>query len=685
MRSREQENQTNFEKGKKLFENSQYKQAARMFSGLIKNSSENPEYLYWYASTQYALKNYRNAVTYYQLAIDNMSNPMFADMRKYKSEACFSAAFACKKIQQYEQGLEYLKNARESYANSQYDILELDVLEGDLLQYTAPLVALKKYDHVLEQKPKDQTLIEKKVSICVIIGESYIKQQDYVNAAKYYEEAASIAMEKGFDKDRVEFLYLRTATCYLEQVKRDPENNIARNCAKAIFNYLESQVKLNIMPNDFAGKARSAYYAYMQDRNLNEAHYTFESLIKETPSKYAAMVYYYFAEIYANTVYSEPTIMLYCQSIQKDPGFPGAYEGLYNCLINVKKLDRNNFSVKSLDLISSILTFPNQEKKIQLLKILLDEKHPLGQFVLDKNNSTLLDKDLVYSIIQAIPYEQGRMDYLIRACKNQEDLLYKKVHEERNKPGFLGGVAQKLADELQSCQKYEHFFDPFKGLSVSAHKLLEKMLEMVPLKWMSENYAFEPVMMSHIIRKFNEFAKDTSDLALHKQYGTFIARCSAEDLFKAIFSDKRPEDKVSPDINKILLDCLNKDTILGKKFLVMKPDKDIVRGLILALPENNLEQLQAKKEILEKVLNKDETFKSIFWTPRHFGATVSVEEGTLKQLHQALQDINAKLAPVLPAKLFSRAKADSSDSFEMIGSDIIDDFEIVPSNSSNLS
>lgn len=630
MRPKIETNEASFKQGMRCYQEKDYATARDIFHRRIQELP-NAENYYWYAFMQDMLENHHSAIYYYQLAIhkvDSKNNSAtHIQQYSYKAEAYFKAAALYVKIKNHPAAIECLRQGIEYAPKSSHFHEALADLFSQREDKKDLEWAIEHYLRTMELKPNITSLFEK-------IAPLYAKTGKYSEAIACYEKAIQ-------NTPKNPHFHFQCGLLYQRLFEINAEISDFHHRAQEYF-HAAADLQFNQI-NSHNCTALHLFYSYHVHRKQKKTLKAFETLLRKSKNDSRDMVHYYYARIIAlKNAASGLAILHYCRAIHLNPKFLEVYDVLYNYLINIKKNYDNDLEKYEYmsHLKSAIQCFSDQDKKINLLKILLDDTHGLGACFLSHAST---DADVIYSIIKQIPLEKDRKTYLMQACRQMDSKLYEICHRY-----FLFSNSLKsMTEELQIYTKYDDFFALETAEQADKPLVLVQMIKLVPKGFLSHYHVFEPVIMGHIIGNYNQFANQSDPGSIaYMAYGTFISHCKVADLSKIIFTD----NKIDKDA--ILLDCLNEKTILGKKFLIQEPDRDLVRDCILALPENTPEALQRKHSILKKVLQKEAAndispLHALFWTPRYLGATVSTKKGILLKFRQEWERIEAILFPLI--------------------------------------
>jgi len=616
-----------FYKAEDYFDNWNYEAAKKIFHKRV-TQLPNAENYYWYAKTQGELENYPCAIEYYNKAAAAYvahSADYNNQSVNYKSQAYYEIARIYNLLNNRQEAeyniLEAIKHdpENENYYEFYGDFLSEYDYAGAMNQYNTAIIHCEKGDK----------------------GYFYIKMANLAKKNRYFAEALTqyemaIAHEYSSKECHYECALIHQKMGNLEKANQHFEAAI--KLQQITVQYFQTKERNPVRIVD--EQAQLIFYSYQQAPKQKRDWAVRE--LNRLLNKKSSLAHYYFAALIHAETRDYNALVHYCKAIELNPFLQDAYNGLYEFLTTKPAQCPSNFKFPS-NFIKIIQEFPQSAKRIALAKMLLDDNVEVGRVFI--NRATTIDS--IYALIQLIPVEpvNERMVYLEKAC-TKGNRLY--VAE------YLGFTLKAMQTELAGYKT--------KALILSAEGqghddvILEKLIGSLDKEFISGDYVFDPEKISQIIKQFNKTANAApASSPLRNKYGAFICKCNADYLLKLIVHDEMLVNR-----NEFLLDCLDKNTILGNKFLIQKPDKYKLRDCILALSEYTPEALLAKKVILEKVLNKHQDFVTLFWTPHHPGATVSVKTGTLLIFAQELSRIEKKLAE----------KTIKNDSF--MGFDLID-------------
>lgn len=650
--------ETIFRQGKASYDNKDYENAKIQFYTLVQQLP-NAENLYWYAKALMATKNYPVAMETFESAIAYKTsyNDNYVEQKKYDAEAYCDAAICLEKMGNIDKAMEYISLARDKdKKNTRYSKIYTSIRQKQLLQercveneklvqqepdnveYRANLV--KAYSS-LKTKEGNAVAIEHLQHLIKLSGVKAISAKEM---AVLYAELARLYKENGD--------YGLAASWYSKAIVLQPKNpnyllkaaqthrmNKDEEQAEAYFqDLLNYQVELpkNVTNNIFM----TAYlYEFNQDANAAIDSYRQQLLTSpNNPAIYQNLGYIY--EMKGDRVLA---INFWCEAILAC--FPPKDENMQHLITistnnlchSLVRLKNEDLTKLDIDVLVKVILETPHRYKARILKLLLDDNHVLGQRFLNYNKN--VDKDMVYTIIRAIP--DLRKEYLNRACKIEKDVLFDICHRDRHKSAVMGSTLKQMEKELQELTKYDAF------LAVSAKQIpvltkFEELLKQIPKSFLS--YKIESVKVGYLMGYFNNCAQQ--DIPLGQAYSKFLLNFNAEELLEAIRASDNLHAHLSTGKNALLLCCLDDKTILGKQLLCIE-NKEYITQIILSLSEKE-HDLPMKQSILRQILNKDpllpdyDCLHKIFHTPRGWGNVVSTKSGELQKLDLALKGIEAR-------------------------------------------
>jgi len=652
--------ETIFWQGKASYDNKDYENAKTQFSTLV-HQLPNAENLYWYAKALMAIKNYPVAMETFESAIAYKTtyNDNYFEQKKYGAEAYYAAAICLEKMGDIDKAMTYITKARDAdKKNTRYSKIYTDIRTKQLLQercveneklvqqdpdnvtYLANLV--KAYSN-LKTREGNAAAIEHLLRLITLSNKEPISAKEM---AVLYAELARLYKENGD--------YGLAASWYSKAVVLQPENpnymlkaaqthrlNKDEDQAQAYFedllNYQQS------LPASATNNMFMTYYLYECNQDARSAISSYRLQLLASPNNPA--IYQNLGYIYEMNGDRVLALNFWCEAIMAVSPPKNAdtqhlitisTNNLCQTLVRLKKEDLTKLDIDAL--VKVILETPHKHKT-RILKLLLDDKHVLGQRFLKDNKN--VDKDMIYTIIRAIP--DLRKEYLTRACKIEDDMLFDICHRDRRlKSAVMGSTLQQMEKELQELTKYDAF------LAVSVQKIpvqkkFQELLKQIPKGFLSP-YKMEPVKVGFLIGYFNQYANE-KDSFLAKDYSNFVSNFNAKELLDAVLaSDTLPQ--LPGTKNALLLSCLDAKSILGKQLLCVS-NKEYITHMILILSEKK-HDLPMKQSILRQILEKDplapeyECLHTIFHTARGLGSNVSTKSGELQKLDLALKAIEAR-------------------------------------------
>lgn len=650
--------ETIFRQGKASYDNKDYENAKTQFNTLVQQLP-NAENLYWYAKALMATKNYPVAMETFESAIAYKTtyNDNYFEQKKYGAEAYYSAAICLEKMGDIDKAMKYITNARDTdKKNTRYikiytrirtkQLLQERCIENEKLvqedpdnvKYLANLV--KAYSN-LKTREGNTAAIEHLLHLITLNNKEAISEKEM---AVLYAELARLYKENGD--------YGMAASWYSKAVVLQPENpnyllkaaqthrmNKDEVQAKAYFeDLLNNQQSL---PASATNNMFMTYYLYEFNQDAKAAISSYRLQLLSSPNNPA--IYQNLGYIYEMNGDRVLAINFWCEAILAvSPPKNEEMQHLINVSTNnlcqtLVRLQKENLTTLDIDALVKVILETPHKYKTRILKLLLDDNHVLGErFLKDKN----INKDKIYTIIRAIP--DLRKEYLTRACKMQDDMLFEICHRERLKSAVMGSTLQLMEKELHELTKYDAF------LAISVKKIpvirkFEELLKHIPQGFLSA-YKMEPVKVGFLIGYFNQYANE-NDSFLAKYYSSFVSNFNAKEILDAILASDTltqfPGTK-----NALLLSCLDAKSILGKQLLCVN-NKEHITHMILILSEKE-DDLPLKQAILRQILKKDPLLPEyaclyqIFHTARGLGSNVSTKSGELQKLDLALKAIEER-------------------------------------------
>lgn len=685
-----------FSQGKASYYSKDYDNAITQFGSLVQQLP-NAENLFWYAKALMATKNYPVAMETFESAIAYQTtyNDNYFEQKKYNTEAYCAAAICLEKMGDINKAMLYIASARNAdKKNTRYSKIYTSIRTKQLLQercveneklveqdpdnvkYIANLVkaysslktregnatAIEHLEHLIKLNGKEATSAKEMAVLYAELARLYKETEDYSLAASWYSKAVVLQPENPN-------YMLKAAQTH--RMNKDEEQAVAY-----FYDLHNYQVSL---PKNVTNNIFMTYYLYEHNQDANAAIFSYRQQLLDSPKNPA--IYQNLGYIYEMKGDRILAINFWCEAIiavspPKDESAQHLIDVSTNNLCHIlMRLKNEDVTKLNIDGVVKVILETPHKHKTRLLKLLLDDKHVLGQRFLKDNKN--INKDTIYTIIRAIP--DSRKEYLIRACKVKDDVLFDICHRERLKSAVMGSTLQLMEKELQELTKYDAF------LAVAASKIcapdkFSELLKQIP-KGLLSSYKMEPLKAGYIMGYFYQYIQQDSIMA--KSYSNFLSQFNAKELLEAIQASDILHANLSTKKNALLLGCLDDKSILGKQLLCVD-NKEYITQIILSLSEKK-HDLPMKQLILRQILEKDplspeyECLHKIFHTARGLGSNVSTKSGELQKLDLALKAIEARQQSSLnmfqffelgrPCDEKETAKLDDPDldGFELLG------------------
>lgn len=641
-----------FKQAKASYDTKNYPQAKTQFESLI-TTLPNKENYYWYAKVCMAQKQYEQAIAYFRksLTVEEIDKPINFENIQYTLEAYCDIAIIYNRQDQTSQALQYISHARngdpenarychvhasicekQGYETRCADIkmrLKEDPNNLDLLHELAETYTKMRSEHWNKEAIQCYQIIldlsghlplVQLASLHADIGFLYKKNKSYDQALAHYHKA----------------IEMQTASTYYHQVAVIYRENNQLDKAKEAFKELLKRQRnmASQYPDDVDQELLLVQYRYDFNKDVNTAiiccHATFAKS-PDSPVIHQNLGYFYHIKGELGLAISHSCEAIKATGIKQEASTNAAYNNLFEILLNLKSSE----PLLKLDmtLVANIILQATHKRKISALMLLLDTEHVLGNHFLQECK----DKDLIYTIIKAIP--DARKIYLTRACKTKTDPLFKICHLQRkNKSSFSESTLTRMEKELEALCAYDVF------LAISAKKMpvedkFEAMKDMLYTGWLS---SYDPVKVGHIIRQFYISAHEVP------KYDVFIASLTPKDLLAAILASDALYTKLPTSKNTLLLSCLNYDSILGKKF-VKEACKEYLTQIIGSLSEEG-DALLLKQSILKQMEGEESVMPQyralciVFNTTRSFfGGKISKKTDHIQALHKESKSLESRM------------------------------------------
>jgi len=619
--------------GRSYFKKKLYKEALAEFSVVVCRYPETATNCFWYALAQYKCGNCTEAIKYYQKAISyDPKNVRFynACALAYRKTNNFMEAGLC-----HTQAIQL----NPAYAYSFFTYGRTCIKDKNYA------LAREFFQKAIALKPNIMKYTVALAKVCEALG-------DYKTATACYERVIEQEPEN-FD-------------CYLACARAHHQNN---NNDKSDL-YYNQAMQLAKKSYDKTGNADSfidyvvSFFEQNPDKNGKKTIRLLEAIGRDNPHP---VVFYNLGYVYSlqNNLFA--AIANYSAAISMN--FVAAHEKLYVLLKEIKPEYRFPDEIPGIwlsKLTDAILTHPDRLKKTDLLGFLLNDEHPLGKFFFQH----ITNVQYIEYLISKIPCKQVREQYLTRAVVwdkgkesfDKQDTLYKICHPTSITFEFFTSnekvYVEQMRHSLELIQKEkmskseETAFVRISQQKALLHVKFDSLLTEISR---SSNPGLQMRMRGCIIRQFDEAAQLEAGASIAPKYHVFIYAMKAENVYHAIMSRDLSGIVYSRENRKrILFNCLNPDTILGKKFLI-KDNKKLVEQIILALPEITTEDKEEKITLLKRALYKQETLPKqallyeIMHHARYGGSVSPLKEGTLKTLTEALERLELELQNPLDA------------------------------------